>query len=69
MPVPRRRNSSGMRNLASLPAMGLRLLDIDFIFQKTRTALLWGFAPMVVTIGMMTEPRPASWFELINIFA
>ena len=57
------------RSLASLPSRALRLFNIDYIFQKTRVILLWGFAPAVVTIGMMTEPRPASWFELINIFA
>jgi hypothetical protein len=28
--------------------------------------LLFGFAPAVVLIGMMTEPRP-SWIDLINI--
>lgn len=55
--------------MLSLPRMALRLLDADFIFQKTRIALLYGFAPAVVTIGMLTEPRPSSWFELFNIFA
>jgi hypothetical protein len=69
MPVPKRRQSQGgMKSLAALPSKALRLLDIDFLFQKTRLLLLWGFAPTVVLIGMMTEPRPASWFDLINIF-
>jgi len=42
-------------------------MDIDFVFQKTKTLLLWGFAPTIVLIGCMTEPRPSP-FDLINIF-
>jgi len=67
MPVPKRRKSSGSRSLMGLPSKALRLLDIDFLFRYSRTALLYGFAPAVVVIGMMTEPRPSSWLELINI--
>lgn len=67
MPVPKRRQSSGIRSLTALPSQALRIFDIDFLFQKSRILLLWGFAPTVVLIGMMTEPSPASWFELINI--
>ena len=48
--------------------MLFKLLDIDFVFQKTRTLLFYGFAPSVVIMGMLTEPAPASWFELINIW-
>lgn len=51
----------------ALPSYALRMFDIDYVFQKSRLLLLWGFAPTVVLIGMMTEPTPASWFELINI--
>jgi hypothetical protein len=47
--------------------MALSLFDIDFVFRNTRPFLLYLFAPTVVVIGMMTEPRPASWFDLINI--
>ena len=65
MAVPKRRK--GSRSLTRLPSLALRCLDIDFVFQKSRTLLLWGFAPAVVLIGMMTEPRPGSWLDLINI--
>lgn len=69
MPVPKRRKSQGsVQTLAALPSYALRLLDINYVFQKTRPLLLWGFAPTVVVIGMMTEPTPASWFDLINLF-
>ena len=51
----------------ALPAQAVRLLDIDFLFQKTRLVLFYGFAPAVVVIGMMTEPRPASWLDIINL--
>lgn len=65
--VPKRRRSQGMRSLTALPSQALRIFDIDYVFQKTRILLLWGFAPTVVLIGMMTEPTPSSWLELINI--
>lgn len=67
MAVPKRRQSQGMRSVMALPSYALRMFDIDYVFQKSRLLLLWGFAPTVVLIGMMTEPTPASWFELINI--
>jgi hypothetical protein len=44
-----------------------KIVDIDFLFQNTRIALLYGFAPTVIVIGMLTEPSPASWFDIINI--
>jgi hypothetical protein len=44
----------------------MRLLNLHFLLQHTRMVLLFGFAPAVVLIGMMTEPRP-SWIDLINI--
>jgi hypothetical protein len=65
MPVPKRRQ--GSRSLTKLPSLALRCLNIDSVFQKSRTLLLWGFAPTVVIIGMMTEPRPGSWLDIINI--
>lgn len=68
MGVPRRRKSKGGTSLIKKPLMLFKLLDIDFVFQKTRTLLFYGFAPSVVIMGMLTEPAPASWFELINIW-
>jgi len=53
--------------IQSLPSLALKMLDIDFVFQKARPYLLYTFAPAVVLIGMYTEPSPASWLELINI--
>jgi hypothetical protein len=68
MPVPRRRKSTGILSLVKSPLVLLKLFDIDFMFQKLRTPLLYGFAPGVVILGMFTEPSPASWFDLINIW-
>eukprot|EP00550_Attheya_septentrionalis_P005036 CAMPEP_0198281934 /NCGR_PEP_ID=MMETSP1449-20131203/1819_1 /TAXON_ID=420275 /ORGANISM="Attheya septentrionalis, Strain CCMP2084" /LENGTH=69 /DNA_ID=CAMNT_0043977961 /DNA_START=102 /DNA_END=311 /DNA_ORIENTATION=+ len=67
MAVPRRRQNKGLRNIRNLPFLALKLFDANFVFQKTRTLLLYGFAPAVIYIGMTTEPTPSSWFELINI--
>lgn len=64
MPVPKRRS----RSLAVSPTVLLsNIFDIDFIFQRTKTLLYYGFTPMVIYFGMTTEP-PAGWFDLINIF-
>ena len=69
MPVPRRRRSKGLGSLVASPTVLISsLLDIDFIFQRSKTLIYYGFAPMVIYFGMTTEPTPASWFELINIF-
>lgn len=43
------------------------MLDVNYIFAKTRTLLLYGFAPAVVLIGLRTEPRPSPW-DLVNIW-
>lgn len=67
MPVPRRRSRSAASSLTSLPSLALKFLDADFIFQKSKTLIYYGFAPAVVLMGMMMEPRPSSWLELINI--
>lgn len=67
MPVPKRRRPTGKQSLLALPSMALKVFDINFVFQNTRKVLLYGFAPAVVVIGMMTEPRPASWIDIINI--
>ncbi|KAG7364197.1 TOM7 family protein [Nitzschia inconspicua] len=68
MPVPRRRQSSRGLVVASPAALLSNLLNIDYIFQRSKTLLYYGFTPMVIYIGMTTEPSPASWFDLINIF-
>jgi hypothetical protein len=69
MPVPRRRKSQGLGALVVSPTVLIsNLLDINFIFQKSKALLYYGFTPMVIYIGMTTEPSPASWFDLINIF-
>jgi len=73
MPVPKRRNGrsssggAGGFRIADIPKYALRLFDINYIFSKTRIALLYGFAPAVFYIGMTTEPRPMSWLEPFNI--
>lgn len=69
MPVPRRKqraNSSSF--LFQLPSMALRLFDINFVFQKTRVALFYSFAPAVIWVGMNAEPSPAGGvWEILNI--
>jgi hypothetical protein len=67
MPVPRRRKKNGAVALLN-PLALTKVLDISFVFQKSRMLLLYGFAPSVVLMGMFSEPGPASWFELINIW-
>jgi hypothetical protein len=70
MPVPRRRNrrSGGIVfHLSDVPKMALKLFDINYVFAKTRIALLYGFAPAVFYLGMTTEPCPQSWWEPFNI--
>lgn len=65
--VPRRRNMGASATLFSLPKLALNFLDADFLFQKSKTLLYYGTLPAVVIVGMLTEPRPSSWLELINI--
>lgn len=64
MPVPRRRKSV---STALTKSNILALLDINVIFQKTKTLLYWGWTPAVILIGLYTEPRP-SWIDLINLW-
>jgi hypothetical protein len=66
MPVPRRRKTLS-QTLFRYPRLALRLFDVDFMFQKMKPLLLWGFLPVVIWIGMNTEPKPASYLELFNI--
>ena len=73
MPVPKRRNRRsgggfiGGFSVADVPKMAIKLFDINYVFAKTRIALLYGFAPMVFYLGMTTEPCPQSWIEPFNI--
>ena len=68
MPVPRRRKKPGVSIAISPSVFISNLFNIDYIFQRSKTLLYYSFAPLVVYYGMTTEPRPASWLELINIF-
>ena len=67
MPVPKRRKPSPMETLANLPSLTLQLFNADFVFQKTKWLFYYGFAPVVIYMGMNKEPCPSSWLELINI--
>ena len=67
MPVPRRRQAKGLSKYSKLPNQLLCLLDINYLFQKTRVLLLYSFAPGVVVLGLLTEPKPSP-FDLINIW-
>jgi hypothetical protein len=67
MAVPRRRQSGGLVKFGKLSSRILSMLDVNYIFAKTRTLLLYGFAPAVVLIGLRTEPRPSPW-DLVNIW-
>lgn len=66
MPVPRRRKQTFIEQIRNVPFFALKLLDADFLFQKSKTLLYYGITPAVILLGMMTEPRPG-WLELINI--
>jgi len=66
MPFPKRRNRNKPL-LTRIPSLTLSLFDASFVFQKSKQLFLYGFTPAVILIGMLTEPKPASWLELINI--
>ncbi|MGK3742134.1 MAG: hypothetical protein ACI90V_008988 [Bacillariaceae sp.] len=69
MPVPRRRKQTGSALATISPTVLLsKIFDIDFMFQRSKTLLYYSFAPAVIFYGMTTQPCPASWLELINIF-
>jgi len=68
MPVPKRRKSTGSAlSLRAASTAFWKLLDIDFVFQKSKTILLYGFTPAVIFAGLQMEPRP-SFFDLFNIW-
>jgi TOM7 family len=64
--VPRRRRSGGF-SISSIPHHLVMILDIHYVFEATKIALLWGFAPTVLLIGLRTEPRP-SLIDIFNIW-
>jgi len=66
MPIPRRKKSLS-RGLLQYPKLALRLFDATFMFSHAKRFILWGFLPGVIVIGMNTEPKPGSYFEIINI--
>jgi hypothetical protein len=68
MPVSKRRKSSKALLVGGFSAQTIfNLLDICWVFDRTKTLLLWGFMPAVIYVGLNTEPRP-SFFDLINIW-
>lgn len=67
MPVPKRRQSKSFAPFKTLKSISSNLLNIDFLFQNTRLVLFYTFTPAVIVVGMLTEPTPASWLDIINI--
>jgi hypothetical protein len=67
MAVPRRRQATKSLTVSNLSSQIFSALDINYIFQKTKVLLLWTWTPLVIGIGLYTDPRP-SWVDLINIW-
>jgi hypothetical protein len=68
MAVPRRRQAKGgVLSVSNLSSQIIAALDINYIFSKTKVLLLWGWTPLVIGIGLYTDPRP-SWVDIINIW-
>jgi TOM7 family len=70
MAVPKRRNggkSSRALSLSSITGTFWKMLDVDFVFQKTKTVILYGFTPFVIYWGINTEPKPHI-LDLFNIW-
>lgn len=64
MPVPRRRKASA---LAKVSSVAISLLDINFLFQKTRMFFLYGLPVGLLIYGrFFTFPAP-TWIDLINV--
>jgi hypothetical protein len=66
MPVPKRRETKAL-SVSNLSSLVKNCFNIDFVFQKTKVFLLYGFAPAVIAVGLSTEPRPSLW-DLFNIW-
>jgi hypothetical protein len=69
MPVPKRRNKGGAGALAipSISQLMLKLLDIDFIWQRTKSYVLYAFPCIVIYHGLQMEPKP-NFVDLFNIW-
>ena len=67
MPVPRRRRSSGALTFSGLTNNLANLFDMNFVFQKARLLIFYGFAPTVIYLGLQMEPRP-QFMDLFNIW-
>jgi hypothetical protein len=69
MPVPKRRRAQGSGGLAlsKISSQVLKLLDIDFVWQRTKTYVLYAFPIYVLYTGLNMEPKP-SFFDLINLW-
>jgi len=53
--------------VSNLSTQILSILDINYVFEKTKILLFWGWTPLVLAIGLNTEPCP-SWIDLVNIW-
>jgi hypothetical protein len=68
MPVPKRRNKgSGTLALSSLSKSIWKMLDIDFVWQRTKLYVLYAFPCFVVYNGLQMEPKP-SFIDLFNLW-
>lgn len=68
MPVPKRRGPKrGALTVSSISSQLLKVLDINYVFQKARTLLLFGFTPVAIYVGLQTEPKPQLW-DLFNLW-
>ena len=67
MPVPRKRPLSTFAKLTYWPRKAMVVFDISFVYQTLRPWVKYGFMPAVLYLGMTTEPRPSSWWDIINI--
>jgi hypothetical protein len=67
MPVPRRRPISTVAKLTYWPGQAMVIFDLSFLYSTLRPLVKYGFLPAVLYLGMTTEPRPSSWWDIINI--
>jgi hypothetical protein len=69
MSVPKRRYSRGVGAITLFKVSNqlLTLLDINFVWQRVKTAVLYGFGPLVIYCGLQIEPKP-SIIDLFNIW-
>jgi TOM7 family len=68
MPVPKRRGpKAGTLTISNLSSQLMKILDIHYVFQRSRVLLLYGFAPIAIYIGLQTEPKPQLW-DIFNLW-